>query len=166
MANLGNFNANDVPDRQDFTPVPGGRYRIMTTASDMKPTKDGNGNYLQLEYDIQAGEHAGRKLFERLNLDNQNQTAVDIAYRTLGEICKAVGKLQITDSSELHNIAMDCDVEVEPGRPYMKNGVEVPGKPQNVIKRYHPVGGGAAATAQKQAPAQQGAATPPWKRAK
>ena len=171
MAQLGSFDANSVGERQDYSAVPAGRYRIMATSSDMKPTKNGAGNYLQIEYDIQAGEHQGRKLFERLNLDNPNQTAVDIAYRTLGEICKAVGKLQITDSMELHNIAMECDVAVEEGQPYTKDGVQKEGKPQNVIKRYYKIGeapkqaqqaGAAAPTTTTQATATK--ATPPWKR--
>ena len=172
MAQLGSFDANSVGERQDYSAVPAGRYRIMATSSDMKPTKNGAGNYLQIEYDIQAGEHQGRKLFERLNLDNPNQTAVDIAYRTLGEICKAVGKLQITDSMELHNIAMECDVAVEDGQPYTKDGVQKEGKPQNVIKRYYRQGEAPAVGQQAAAkPAAQSAAapaatkaTPPWKR--
>ena len=100
------------------------------------------------------------------------QTAVDIAYRTLGEICKAVGKLQITDSMELHNIAMECDVAVEDGQPYTKDGVQKEGKPQNVIKRYYRQGEAPAVGQQAAAkPAAQSAAapaatkaTPPWKR--
>src|SRR5690242_18968399 len=90
--------------------------------------------------DIQDGEFAGRKLFERLNLDNPNQTAVDIAYRTLGEICRACNKPQVSDSEQLHNILFEPDVDVDPGRLYVKNGQEVQGNPQNIVKRYYPSG--------------------------
>lgn len=134
------FNVNDVAEREDFTPLPAGTYNAMVVASEMKATKDLKGEYLQLEIEVIDGANAGRKLFERLNLKNSNQQAVDIAYRTLAELTRAVGKVTIKDSEELHNKRLQVVVEVEQGKPYTKDGVTKEGKPQNVIKKYLAVG--------------------------
>ena len=57
--------------------------------------------YLKVEMDITEGEFQGRKLFENLNLVNKNDLAVTIAQQTLAEICTAVNKPSIQDSSEV-----------------------------------------------------------------
>lgn len=165
MAQLGVIDSREIAERNDFTPVPKDRYQLMITASEMKPTKDGQGQYLALELDIQSGDHTGRKLFERLNLENKNSTAVDIAYRTLGEIIRACKKTTISDSEELHGILMEADVDVDPGRPYEKNGQMVPGNPQNVIKKYHSTTNSVSNQQKAATPAAKAATTAPWKRA-
>ena len=80
----------------------------------MRVTKDGQGQYLWLELDILDGAHAGRKLFDRLNLVNHNPQTVEIAQRTLSAICHACGRMQVKDSAELHLIPIFVDVRVRP----------------------------------------------------
>ena len=80
----------------------------------MRVTKDGHGQYLYLEVDILEGQYAGRKLFDRLNLVNANPDTVQIAQRTLSSICRAVGKLQVSNSEQLHLIPLIADVRVRP----------------------------------------------------
>jgi hypothetical protein len=170
MAKLGiTFDANDVPERTEYTPLPPGQYTGMIVASELKPTKKG-GEMIELEIDIQDGEYSGRKLFERLNIKNDNQKAVDIAFRTLGEICKAVGKTSIKDSDELHNKRFVLTVGVEPAKPYTKDGVEHAGSPQNSIKKYSAYSAGVPGAAPATSPSSSGgveskpSSTPPWKR--
>lgn len=147
----------------DYTPVPPGEYKVIVKDSDMKENGKRNGHYIQLDLEIIEGEHAGRTLIERLNIDNPNQQAVDIAQRTLNAICVAVGKMSIADTVELHNVPMIAVVKVDPPKPYIKDGVEMPGSPSNSIKTYKPV---TAAAAPALAPAASAApASPPWKRA-
>ena len=70
----------------------------------MKATSTGNGSYLELKVQVLGGDYANRTVFDRLNLDNPNQQAVDIAYRTLSAICHAVGmgQQEVEDSQMLH----------------------------------------------------------------
>lgn len=154
------FNTADVPE-DSFEPVQPGQYEAMITESEMKATKDGMGAYLQLKIELDGG----RILFERLNLQNKNDKAVEIAYRTLGKICEAIGKTSIKDSNELHNKRFIAVVEIEKGKPYIKDGEEKPGRDQNVIKKYLPYGG---TTTNKEAAggsaSSSAAASPPWKR--
>ncbi|QJD54372.1 hypothetical protein [Aminobacter phage Erebus] len=97
-----NFNAAGVKPNVALEAVPSGMYPVIITRSEEKPTKAGTGSYIELEMTIQSGEFQGRKVFDRLNIRNQNQVAVDIAYATLSAICHVTGRLQIQDTSQLH----------------------------------------------------------------
>lgn len=102
MALIGTFNATTVAPQQDIGPVPAGEYLAHITDSDVKPTKNGNGHYAELTYEILSPEAKGRKVWVRLNLDNPNQKAVEIAQRQLSAICHAVDVMNVTDTQQLH----------------------------------------------------------------
>ena len=87
MADLHGFDANQVKPTTDFVPLPAGKYLAVIVESEFKPTKSGNGSYLELTFEVIDGEHKGRKLWARLNLDNPNPTAVEIARAELSAIC-------------------------------------------------------------------------------
>lgn len=164
--NLTGFNAKDVPPQDSFDPIPAGWYPVVITDSEMKPTKKGDGQYLQLELTVLEGDYQGRKLWDRLNLENPNQTAVDIAQRALSSICHAVGNLTPNDSAELHDIPLMAKVSVKPAA----DGFD----PRNEVKGYKEYGE-PAPQRQAPAPAQSragrvaapapGRGTPPWKKA-
>lgn len=111
MANLNGFDANQVEPSSDFDPLPAGKYLAVITDSEMKPTKSGAGQYLQLTFEILEGPHKGRMLWARLNLDNPNATAVTIARAELSAVCRAVGVLAPKDSVELHNLPLVIHVK-------------------------------------------------------
>jgi len=105
MAFLGqNFNPNEVAPSVDLQPLPSGEYPAMIVDSQMKPTKNGKGQYLELTYQIIDGPMKGRMVWSRLNLVNQSTKAVEIANRDLSAICAAVNETGlISDSAVLHN---------------------------------------------------------------
>lgn len=160
-----NFDANQVAPNTGYEPVPEGWYNVAISESEMKPTKDGNGAYLQLKMSIIDGPHTGKPIFVRLNLQNQNQTAVDIAYGELSAICHATGVYQVADSSQLHGIPFQVKVNVRKSTDDKGNSIE-----SNDVKAYKdaagnepgkaPLGGGAPANfggqSAQQQPAQQG----------
>ena len=152
MANLNGFNANEVEPTASFEPIPAGRYLAAVTESEMKPTKTGNGSYLQLTFTLLDGEYKNRILWARLNLNNPNATAVKIARSELSAICHAVGVLQPKDSVELHNIPLLITVKLKK----RTDNDEL----TNEIKGYAPKS--VAAGQPQQAPVGDG--TPPWKR--
>lgn len=106
MADLRGFDANNVEPAGDFEPIPAGKYLAVITDSEMKPTKAGTGNYLQLTFQIIEGPYSNRLLWARLNLDNPNDTARKIAQGELSALCRAVGVLAPNDSVELHNLPL------------------------------------------------------------
>ncbi len=152
MANLGNFNANDVEPNTSFDPLPAGKYIAAVTASGMKPTKSGNGSYLEMELTVLEGEYKDRKVWARLNLNNPNATAVKIARGELSALCRAVGVMQPADSVELHNLPILITVKVKKR--------EDTGELTNEVKGYAKKE--AAAGQPQQAPVTDD--TPPWKR--
>ena len=111
MVSLGNFNANEVEPASDFDPIPAGKYLAVITDSEMKPTKSGGGSYLELTFQIIEGEYKNRVLWSRLNLDNPNSTAVQIARSDLSSICRAVGLMTPKDSADLHNLPLVITVK-------------------------------------------------------
>ena len=106
MADLRGFDANTVEPNDSFDPLPNGDYLCIITASEMKPTKAGDGAYLELELQVLEGPYQSRKLWDRLNLNNSNETAVRIARGALSAICRAVGVPQPKDSCELHDLPL------------------------------------------------------------
>jgi len=152
MANLNGFNATEVEPTSSFEPIPAGKYLAAITESEMKPTKNGSGSYLQMTFTIIEGEFKNRVLWARLNLNNPNATAVKIARSELSAICHAVGVMQPRDSVELHNLPLVITVKLKKR--------EDTGELTNEIKGYEAK---TASTGQpQQAPVTSN--TPPWKR--
>ena len=113
MANLNGFNASEVEPTSSFEPLPAGKYLAAITESEMKPTKNGGGSYLQLTFTILEGEYKNRILWARLNLNNPKAETVKIARAELSAICRAIGVLQPKDSVELHNIPLLITVKLK-----------------------------------------------------
>ena len=128
MGNLQGFDATQVEPQEEMDVLPAGKYAALISGSEMKPTKAGTGSYLELTFQIIEGKHQNRLLWSRLNLNNPNSTAVEIARRELSAICRAVGVLVPTDSSELHNKPLEITVKV-------KNRSDT-GEPTNEIGGY------------------------------
>jgi hypothetical protein len=102
----------------------------MITDSEVRDTKARTGRLLNLTFQITKGDHEGRCLWERLNLWNPSETAVEIAMRTLSAICRAVGVMTIKDSAELHDIPLRIKVGLR------KN--DQTGEMENCIKAFLP----------------------------
>lgn len=155
-----NFDATTVNPDSPFEPIPNGIYRMHVAASEVKATKDGRGQYLQLELVVLDGEMKGRKVWERLNIVNPNSTAQEIAQRTLSAICHATGVMQVANSSQLHHIPMLVTVVVKEDKGY---------GPRNEVKKYEAdpsTGRGVAPSGAAPRPAAPAPATetPPWAR--
>ena len=112
MPSLNGFDAREVEPEVGFEPVPAGKYLAVITGSEMKQTKSGAGQYLELTFQVIDGPHKGRNLWARLNLDNPNDTAVRIARGELSAICRAVGVMTPNDSTELHDLPLVISVKL------------------------------------------------------
>lgn len=151
-----NFNANEVEPSTGFDPIPAGKYQAVIVDSEMKPTRSGNGRYLQLEFEIIEGEYRNRRVWARLNLENTNQEAVRIARADLSAVCRAVNVLQPRDSVELHNLPLTITVRCRKNQ----NDEIV-----NEVRGYGPRANSGAAAGTETPPPQSGAnSMPPWAR--
>ncbi|MDR9428953.1 DUF669 domain-containing protein [Salibaculum sp.] len=108
------FDASSIDPTTAYELLPAGKYRAQIVESEMRATRNGMGQFLWLMLDILDGPHQGRKIFDQLNLVNPNPTTVEIAQRTLSAICHATGRMQVSDSEELHLIPMTIQVTVKP----------------------------------------------------
>ena len=88
----------------------------------------------------------------RLNLDNPNATAVQIARAELSAICRAVGVLAPSDSAELHNLPLVINVRCKK----RSDTDEIANEIKGYAKKEPPAAPAAPASANS---------TPPWKRA-
>ena len=167
MAFLGEIGNIDVAPA-DYSALPAGTYAAVIADTAFKDAKSSSGKYLECKYQIIDGSHKGRIIFHRMNLVNSNQNTVDIANREFSATKRAVGKIAIKDSEELHNIPLLITLKYVP--PKGEYGES------NQITKWEPMGGAtrtvatattrptpAPATAQV-APA--GKTTPPWKQPK
>ncbi len=164
MADLRGFDANAVEPSSDFEPIPAGKYHALITESEMKASKAGTGNYLQLTFQILDGPHKNRLLWARLNLDNPNAVTVQIAKGELSAICRAVGVLAPNDSTDLHNLPLVIHVKCKKRADTGEIVNEIKGFSKKDAPATTPAGPSANSTATNGAPAPQASSTPPWKR--
>lgn len=150
-----NFNAADVQPSIGIDPVPAGKYQAVIIESEMKPTRNGSGQYLEFTFEVIEGDYKGRKVWARLNLENQNSQTVQIARADLSAICRAVNVMEPRDSIELHNLPMTITVRCRKHPETSEISNEIKG-----FAARTPIGAAA-----KPTPAPQAAnAAPPWAR--
>jgi hypothetical protein len=170
MANLNGFNAHEVEPTTSFEPLPAGKYIAAITASEIKPTKKGDGSYLQLEFTVLEGDCRGRKVWDRLCINHPTELTQKIARGNLSAICRAVGVMQPRDSVELHNIPIQINVKCK-----KRDDAAGAGEITNEIKGYEakakaktaPAPGMSTTATSAPASAAGGGGsntTPPWKR--
>lgn len=93
-----NFNAAEVEPSQEFQILPEGKYEAVIAASDVKETRSGSGKYVQIEFEVVSGEHRGRKIWGRYNIENPSADAVRIGRADFSAVCHAVGVLTTSDT--------------------------------------------------------------------
>jgi len=82
---------DDTGSGGDFDLMPKGIYPVQCVKAEERPTKDGNGSYFNLQWEVQGDFQAGRMLFSMITWENKSQKAVDIGRQNLNAICKLNG---------------------------------------------------------------------------
>ncbi len=122
------FSTEDQPELGSFEAIPRGKYVAQIIDSEMKETNAGDGQYLELQYQILEGEYRGRSVWSRLNLDNPSPMAVEIAYKHLTSLCKAIGVKDLgDDSAPLHGKPLIIRVSVTPATAQYEANNDVKG---------------------------------------
>jgi len=94
--------------------LPEGEYNAQIIKSEITPTKAGDGNILTLTWELLDGVYAKRQVWQRLNIQNPNSQAQEIAQRDLKKITKALGLGTITNSDVLHGKPMRIRLTISP----------------------------------------------------
>lgn len=163
MAFLGQtFDANDLPQGRTYDPLPPGWYTATIADAELKPTKDGSGQYINVRYDITGPTHQGRVVFGKLNIKNASAQAEEIGRQQLGEIMRAIGLARVTDTDQLigGSLLIKLDVRAATEQYDAKNEV----KGFKAITGSAPTFAAPAASTAASAPAASAPskATPPW----
>lgn len=168
MAFLGQtFDANELPQGNggNYDPLPPGWYNANITAAELKPTKDGSGQYIKVRYDITGPSHQGRVVFGNLNIKNASAKAEEIGRQQLGEIMRAIGLAKVTDTDQLIGGSLSIKLDVRAATEQYAA--------QNEVKGFKAITGSAptfaapAASPAASAPAAAtGKAAPPWAKGK
>lgn len=157
------FDANAYEPDVGFEALPAGQYVAHITNSDKRNAKTGNGWYIWLEFEIREGPAAGRKVWMNLNLGNTNPEAVRIANAQFSALCRAVGKMRVADTSELHMLPVEIKLTKREARDGYDASNEVRG-----FRAVDHVAGAAASPAPAAPPAAAGAPAKPgeanWRR--
>lgn len=133
------FDTTGIEPFNAFEPLPVGEYKvILQSAEGPIETVSGTGSYLKLRFQVIEGEYKNRVLFENLNLwrtgqSEKDKTTIRIAQSKLRDLCLAVGKAKIRDTSELLNKPLIVHLKIRDGGNY---------GPQNEITAYKPINGG------------------------
>lgn len=155
------FDASTVPPEAPRDLIPAGKYVVQIINSSLRDVRNKPGNqFLELEMEIIDGEHARRRLYERLNLVNDNPKAVQIAEQRMASICFATNKLTVEDSDDLHFIPFWATVIQQQDR---RNKDLPPGQPpfpaNNFISKFEAMDEGGVPTGRPPAPAQSASST-------
>ena len=97
------INTNDLPAGSDFDVLPAGWYQAKVNAADIKKTKAGNGEYINLQLEILGPSHQGRIVFSNINIMNPNPKAEEIGLSQLNSLLSSIGLAQISDTDQLIN---------------------------------------------------------------
>jgi len=115
MAAIFNGNGIDTDRVEDSggACLPAGTYPVRITGTEVKPTKAGDGVIMIVEFTVDEGPGAGRKIWENLNIKNPNATAQKIGQGMLKNIVRATGAPSvITDSNQLHGMLCTISTKV------------------------------------------------------
>lgn len=144
------FNAQQYDPTQGVGGLPIGKHPVVVDSSEVKPNKENNGGYLQLNLKIIDGPQTGTVGAYRLNLYHSNQQTVEIAHKQLSAVCHVTGVFMLQDSAQLHNIPFIVEVGPQKNDPQYTE-----------VKKVFDINGNEPGKAgQGQAPAQPAAAAP------
>lgn len=100
------FDATQHDPTQIMPAHPVGKFLATISGTDIKPTKDNNGGFLEVMFTTEAGS-----IPARYNLWNQSQQAADIAHRQLAALCYVTGIFKLGGKAEMLRGAR-CGIEV------------------------------------------------------
>jgi hypothetical protein len=150
------FSVEDLPvSINNFEPLPEGWYTSAISGAEIKTTKAGNGQYINVKYTILGPTHQGRIVFGMINIKNPNPQAEEIGRQQLGEIMRAIGLAKVSDTDQLIGGNLSIKLKITPA-----NGNY---DASNSVSGFKASGNGIAlAPKATSTPPTDGKAPPPW----
>lgn len=141
------FDATQIDPTQGSGGLPIGKYPVRITASEIKPTKEGGGAYLELTLEVLDGPNTGSSGAFRLNIYNASEQAAQIAQKQLSAVCHACNVYQVQDTAQLHGIPFVVQVDMQKGsdkytevrKIFMVDGSEIGSAPAQAPAVQQPI---------------------------
>lgn len=115
------INLEDLPESNntgEFQPLPAGWYSATINKAELKSTKDGTGQYIAIRYDITGPTHQGRVVFGNVNIRNKSEKAEEIGRAQLGDIMRAIGLKQVSDTDQLIGGSLQIKLDIKTDEQY------------------------------------------------
>jgi hypothetical protein len=102
MAQFGQtFYTAQLPKETTREALPAGVYISLLDKAEIKTTKAGDGQYIDCQFRVVDGQHKGRSFFDKINISNPSQQAVEIGLARLNTILTIGGLNQCGSTEEL-----------------------------------------------------------------
>jgi hypothetical protein len=165
MAFIGEtITVDELPQSErNYELIPEGWYTANITKAELNNTKAGTGQKIDVRYDITGPTQQGRVIFASVNIRNPSQKAEEIGRQQLGEIMRAIGLAQVTDTDQLIGATLQIKIKVR--QPTERDKAAGYYESKNEVAGWKSSGGGASipVTAPKPAATSApGGAKPPW----
>lgn len=138
MATL-EFDSSDFEEfeseEKKYDTLPDGWYEAIVENVDLRTTKNGNGAYFAVTYNIIGNNYANRKVWGNVTYKNPNATAEKIGRSQIVRMAAAGGiKDSLTDSDQLIGLKMSIKVGTTPATDQYAA--------RNEVKDWKSIGGG------------------------
>jgi len=108
------YNVHEMPE-SGFLVAPEGDYFAIIKATEAKPTKDGQGTFIETKVQlIEHPQYAGHTIIDRINYINNSAEAVRIAEGTMRAISEACNVQVLSATEQWHGIPIIVTVGIEP----------------------------------------------------
>jgi hypothetical protein len=106
------FDPSTIEPAEQFErgPIPPGTYAASILDAELKDTKSGSGQYINVTLEITTGDFSGRRVWHVLNVVNQSAQAESIGRQELAGLCSAIGLDKMKHIEDL--IGHDVQVEI------------------------------------------------------
>lgn len=114
------INLEDLPESTsgEFTVLPAGWYSATINKASIEPTKDDTGQKIAMRYDITGPTHQGRVVFGNINIKNKSAKAEEIGRAQLGDIMRALGLRQVSDTDQLVGGSLQIKLNIKTDDQY------------------------------------------------
>jgi hypothetical protein len=101
------------PSERSFELLPTGWYDAQVIETEVVPTKAGTGTMINMTWELMNSEHGKRRIWQRINYQNDSAKAQEIGQQQLAEALLAMGIPKLEDTAQMHFIPCALRVGIE-----------------------------------------------------
>jgi ABC-type Fe2+-enterobactin transport system substrate-binding protein len=107
------FSTEGIDTSDRYALIPKGDYTAVASSAEVKSTKSGEGQFLEVKFTIVDGPCEKRVIYDRFNFKNASKEAETIGKQQLARFLAAIGKTHIKDTHEVLDILLTISIGVQ-----------------------------------------------------